>query len=153
MTATQDGRRCPARPGGDVPDRGEAGGVQPDAVADPGLRVLIVDDHELFREAARRVLAAAGFDVVAGAADGADALRLVRELRPDVVLLDVQLPDTDGFQVARELARDGTPPTVVLVSSRSRSDYGGLVERSGVRGFIDKAELSGARLRAALEST
>jgi DNA-binding NarL/FixJ family response regulator len=124
--------------------------VQPEPVFRP--RVLIVDDHELFREAARRVLTASGFDVVAGAADGAGALRLARELSPDVVLLDVQLPDTDGFQVARELARDRTPPAVVLVSSRSRSDYGGLVERSGVRGFIDKAELSGPRLRAELES-
>jgi DNA-binding NarL/FixJ family response regulator len=115
-------------------------------------RVLIVDDHELFRDAARRVLSGDGFDVVAGAADGAGGLRLARELRPDVVLLDVQLPDTDGFQVARELALDLAPPAVVLVSSRSRSDWGGLVERSGVRGFIDKAELSGARLRAELGS-
>ena len=117
------------------------------------LRVLIVDDHDLFRETAGRVLAASGFDVVADAADGADALRLARELSPDVVLLDVHLPATDGFQVARELARDQAPPAVVLVSSRSRADYGGLVERSGVRGFIDKAELSGARLRAELGST
>jgi DNA-binding NarL/FixJ family response regulator len=117
------------------------------------IRVLIVDDHDLFRETAGRVLTASGFDVVAGAADGAGALRLARELSPDVVLLDVQLPDTDGFQVAREMARDLAPPAVVLVSSRSRSDFGGLVERSGVRGFIAKAELSGARLRAELRST
>ena len=117
------------------------------------IRVLIVDDHDLFRETAGRVLAASGFEVVAGAADGAGALRLARELRPAVVLRGVHLPPTDGFQVARELARDLAPPAVVLVSSRARSDYGGLVERSGVRGFIDKAELSGARLRAALEST
>ncbi|HST67374.1 MAG TPA: response regulator transcription factor [Mycobacteriales bacterium] len=116
------------------------------------FRVLIVDDHDVFRETARRVLAASGFDVVAGAADGAEAVRLARQLQPDVVLLDVQLPDTDGFQVARELSRDRPPPAVVLVSSRSRSDYGGLVERSGVRGFIDKADLSGPRLREALGS-
>jgi DNA-binding NarL/FixJ family response regulator len=64
-----------------------------------------------------------------------------------VVLLDVQLPDTDGFQLARELTADRLPTAVVLVSSRSRADYGGLVERSGARGFIDKAELSGDRLR------
>jgi DNA-binding NarL/FixJ family response regulator len=118
-------------------------------------RVLIVDDHDLFRRAAAKVLTAAGFEVVADTGDGAGALRLARELRPDVVLLDVQLPDTDGFQVALELSRDQAAPAVVLVSSRSRSDYGGLVERSGVRGFIDKAELSGPRLRQELagEST
>jgi two-component system response regulator EvgA len=112
--------------------------------------VLIVDDNAPFRDAARRVLSAAGFDVVAGAADAAGALRLARELRPDVVLVDVQLPDLDGFQLARELA--GTPgaPAVVLVSGRPRSDYGRMVERSGARGFIDKAEFSGPRLRAVL---
>jgi DNA-binding NarL/FixJ family response regulator len=113
-------------------------------------RVLIVDDHAPFRAAAGRVLAAAGFDVVAGAADAAGALRLAGELRPDVVVVDVQLPDSDGFALARELA--GTPgaPVVVLVSGRPRSDYGRLVERSGARGFIDKAEFSGPRLRALL---
>ncbi|HEY6745633.1 MAG TPA: response regulator transcription factor [Mycobacteriales bacterium] len=116
------------------------------------LRVLIVDDHDGFREAAGRVLAAAGFDVIAGAVDGAGGLRLARQLRPDVVLLDVQLPDTDGFAVARALGRDPAPPAVVLVSSRSRADYGRLIERSGVRGFIAKAELSGDLLRAALGS-
>ncbi len=128
------------------------GRVQADVpgTATPALPVLIVDDHELFRDAARRVLIASGFDVVAGAVDGADAFRLTRELRPDVVLLDVQLPDSDGFQVARELLADGTPPAVVLVSSRSRSDYGGLVERSGAQGFIDKMDLSGTRLRQEL---
>jgi DNA-binding NarL/FixJ family response regulator len=109
--------------------------------------VLIVDDHELFRQAAREVLVESGFDVVADAVDGAAALRLAGELRPDVVLLDVQLPDLDGFQVAAELSRADRSPIVVLVSSRPRSDYGGLVERSTARGFIDKAQLSGPRLR------
>ena len=114
------------------------------------LRVLIVDDHQLFREAARRVLVASGFDVVSDAVDGAGALRLAHDLRPDVVLLDVQLPDTDGFEVARTLSRTQPPPLVVLVSGRSRSDYGGLVERSGACGFIEKPDLSGPRLRQAL---
>jgi DNA-binding NarL/FixJ family response regulator len=116
----------------------------------PPATVLIVDDNPAFRDAARRVLAAAGFDVVAEAADGAGGCGLVRELRPDVVLVDVQLPDADGFQIARELARGAGAPAVVLVSSRPRTDYGRLVERSGARGFIDKAELSGPRLRAEL---
>ena len=113
-------------------------------------RVLIVDDHAPFRDAARRVLSAAGFDVVAGAADAAGALRLARELRPDVVLVDVQLPDADGFQLAQELAGTAGAPAVVLVSGRPRSDYGRMVERSGARGFIDKAEFSGPRLQALL---
>ena len=112
--------------------------------------VLIVDDHELFRRAARHVLVAAGFDVVGEAEDGATALRLATDLRPDVVLLDVQLPDLDGFEVAEQLRRAERPPAVVFVSSRSRSDYGGMVERSGARGFLDKADLSGPRLRELL---
>jgi DNA-binding NarL/FixJ family response regulator len=124
--------------------------VTPVRPAGPGPRVLLVDDHAPFRDAARRVLAAAGFDVVADVADAAGALRLARRLRPDVVLLDVELPDGDGFQLAARLARLPRAPAVVLVSGRSRADYGGLVERSGVRGFIDKADLSGPRLRAEL---
>lgn len=113
-------------------------------------RVLIVDDHAPFRDVAMRVLSAAGFDVVAGAADAAGALRLAGQLHPDVVLVDVQLPDGDGFELARELSRPAGAPVVVLVSGRPRSDYGGLVDRSGARGFIDKAEFSGSRLRAVL---
>ena len=113
-------------------------------------RVLIVDDHAPFRDAARRVLTAAGFDVVAGAGDRAGGRKLARELHPDVVLVDVQLPDGDGFQLARELTRRPGAPVVVLVSGRPRSDYGRLVERSGARGFIDKAEFSAPRLRAVL---
>jgi DNA-binding NarL/FixJ family response regulator len=114
------------------------------------LNVLIVDDHELFRETARRVLAASGFTVVGEANDGAGAIQAVNTLRPDVVVLDVQLPDMNGFQVARELSRSAWAPAVVLVSSRDRSDYGGLVERSTARGFIAKAELTGERLREVL---
>jgi DNA-binding NarL/FixJ family response regulator len=114
-------------------------------------RVLIVDDHQPFRDAARRLLAASGFEVVPDAVDGAGALRSVRTLRPDVVLLDVQLPDTTGFDLARQLTGARRPPAVVLVSGRSSADYGGLVERSGACGFIDKAELSGPRLWQALD--
>ena len=114
-------------------------------------RVLIVDDHQPFRDAARRLLTASGFEVVPDAVDGAGALRSVRTLRPDVVLLDVQLPDTTGFDLARQLSRTRQPPAVVLISGRSSADYGRLVERSGACGFIDKAELSGPRLWQALD--
>ena len=108
--------------------------------------VVIADDHPSFRASARATLEAEGFEVIGEAEDGAGALAAVRELSPDVVLLDVQLPDLDGFAVCRELCLNGGPPAVVLVSSRDRCDYGGLIEQSGAHGFIAKAELSGDAL-------
>jgi DNA-binding NarL/FixJ family response regulator len=108
--------------------------------------VVIVDDHPSFRASARAILQSEGFDVIGEAEDGAGALDAVRDLAPDVLLLDVQLPDVDGFTVCRECGRNGRSPAVVLVSSRDASDYGGLIEQSGARGFIPKAELSGAAL-------
>jgi DNA-binding NarL/FixJ family response regulator len=117
--------------------------------------VLIVDDHDRFRATARRWLMSGGFDVVGEAGDGAAALAAAARLRPDVVLLDVQLPDADGFVIAKRLASNGdgdrNAPTVVLTSSRDAADFGRLVAQSGARGFIPKAELSGARLTALLE--
>jgi len=109
--------------------------------------VLIVDDHPSFRATARLLLESEGFEVVGEAEDGASAVRAARALAPDLVLLDVQLPDTDGFQVAAELTANGAGPAVVLVSSRDGDDFGPLVARSGARGFVPKAELSGAALR------
>jgi DNA-binding NarL/FixJ family response regulator len=114
------------------------------------LRVLIVDDHARFREVARQTLVSAGFDVIGEAADGADAVDLATLLGPQVVILDIQLPDTDGFQVARQLSMLPAPPVVVMVSSRAESDYGGLVARSTARGFLPKTELTGAHLHALL---
>lgn len=115
------------------------------------MSVLIVDDHPAFRATARAVLQAAGFDVVGEAADSASALEAARALRPELVLLDVHLPDGDGFAVAAELTRGGNAPAVVLTSSRDAADFGPLIERSGARGFVPKAELSGAALAALLE--
>jgi DNA-binding NarL/FixJ family response regulator len=114
-------------------------------------RVLIVDDHVRFRATARRWLVSGGFDVVGEAADGADALEAAARLRPDVVLLDVQLPDIDGFEIAARLSVNGHCPAVVLTSSRDAAEFGGLVLRCGARGFIPKAELCGTRLTALLE--
>ena len=111
-------------------------------------RLLIVDDHPGFRRTARTLLAADGFDVVGEAGGAREGLALALELAPDVVLLDVQLPDGDGFGVARALGAALAATDVVLTSSRDRSDYGSLVEESGARGFVPKAELSGAALRA-----
>jgi two-component system nitrate/nitrite response regulator NarL len=114
------------------------------------VRVLIVDDHATFRSFAHRVLVADGLDVVGEAADGAAAIEAAPRLRPDVVLLDVQLPDMDGFAVAEVLVAQEDAPAVVLVSSRSRSDYGTLVDASGAVGFIDKSALSGDLVRLLL---
>lgn len=109
--------------------------------------VLIVDDHAEFRAAARALLEADGFDVLGEAADGASALAEARRLRPSIVLLDIQLPDLDGFTVAERLAAaDG--PAVVLVSSRDASSYRRRLADSPARGFIAKSELSGAALAA-----
>ena len=115
------------------------------------VRVLIVDDHPSFRATARLLLESEGFDVVGEAADGATGLRDARALAPDLVLLDVQLPDIDGFEVAAQLTGGGDGPAVVLTSSRDESDFGPLVAASGARGFVPKAELSGAALLALLE--
>jgi DNA-binding NarL/FixJ family response regulator len=108
--------------------------------------VLIVDDHRGFRETARRMLEAAGYVVVGEAADAASALVAVERLHPQVVLLDIQLPDLDGFAVSERLAADEHPPAVVLISSRDESAYRQRLAASTARGFIAKSELSGRAL-------
>jgi len=108
--------------------------------------VLIVDDHPSFRATARLLLEAEGWLVVGEAEDGARALERAAELKPDVVLLDVNLPDIDGFAVATRLTAQDEAPAVVLCSSRDGSDFGSLVAISGARGFLPKADLSGAAL-------
>jgi DNA-binding NarL/FixJ family response regulator len=113
--------------------------------------VLIVDDHPSFRLTARALLESEGFEVVGEAEDGAAGLEAALRLRPDVLLLDVQLPDIDGFAVAEQLTRNGWSPAIVLTSSRDLSDFGSLVAKSGARGFVPKAELSAATLSALLE--
>jgi DNA-binding NarL/FixJ family response regulator len=110
--------------------------------------ILIVDDHPSFRASARMLLECEGYDVVGEAEDGQSALDAIRDLRPDVVLLDVQLPDIDGPEVARRLAAaNGFSPAIVLTSSRDLDDLGAI---GGVRGFIPKSELSGSALEALL---
>ena len=105
--------------------------------------VLIVDDTARFRARARRWLEALGYVVVAEATDGGSVLAAVREHRPDVVLLDVQLPDISGVSVADRLADVPDPPAVVLTSTHEAADFGDLAARCGARGFVSKAELSG----------
>ena len=115
-----------------------------------GHRVLIVDDHPSFRATARVLLEAEGFDVVGEAADGASALTEAGRLQPEVVLLDVQLPDIDGFDVCQQITAHMGHPVVIMTSSRDSSDFGPLVSTSGACGFVPKAELSGERVQELL---
>ena len=116
-----------------------------------GWSLLIVDDHADFRAGARALLEVDGFDVVGEAADGDSALEAARRLRPQVVLLDIQLPGIDGFAVADRLAGGGDGPIVVLTSSRAPEAFHQRLQAAhSVRGFIPKAELSGECLCALL---
>jgi DNA-binding NarL/FixJ family response regulator len=112
---------------------------------------VVVDDHPSFRRSARMLLVEEGFEVVGEAESAAGAVALVANLEPDLVLLDVQLPGVDGFEVASRLRERSPALAIVLVSTRDRADYGSLVEQSGARGFIAKADLSGAVLETVLE--
>jgi DNA-binding NarL/FixJ family response regulator len=115
------------------------------------MKLLIVDDHPSFRSAARLLLEHEGFDVVGEAEDGASGLAATMRLSPDIVLLDINLPDLDGFDVASRICHvDHAAPKVVLTSSRDPREFGPLVGRSGANGFIPKGELSAARICALL---
>ena len=111
-------------------------------------RAIVVDDHAAFRASARRLLELTGYDVVAEAGNGASGLALARNLEPELILLDVALPDMSGFDVADALAAG--PSAVVLVSSRDPADLGRRARESGAIGFISKDQLSEETIRALL---
>jgi DNA-binding NarL/FixJ family response regulator len=114
--------------------------------------VLIVDDHRRFRASARALLESEGFDVVGEAADGDGALRETATLRPGLVLLDIQLPGSDGFAIAEQLASVPSAPAVILISSRDADIYGDRVRLAPVLGFVAKSELSGDAIERLLVS-
>src|SRR5262245_15578816 len=116
-------------------------------------RVLIVDDNDAFRAAARQLLERAGFAVVAEAESGAGGVEQAEAHRPDVAIVDVQLPDFDGFEVAERLSELDVPPRVILVSSLDGADFGALVAGSSALGFLPKAELSASLIDELLART
>jgi len=116
----------------------------------PRGTLVVVDDHARFREAVGERLAAAGWRIVGEAATGAAAIDLVTRLAPDVVLLDVVLPDIDGFAVADRLAAAGSASAVVLTSGHDRGDFAGRVRAAPVRGFLPKEMISGPALATLL---
>jgi DNA-binding NarL/FixJ family response regulator len=113
--------------------------------------IVIVDDDPRFRGIARRLLESEGFEVIGEASDGGEALSVARELEPDIVLLDVQLPDIDGIEVASQLTADGSGAAIVLTSTRDESDFGPQLAQSGARGFVPKGEISAERITSLCE--
>lgn len=113
--------------------------------------ILIIDDDPRFRMQAGALLEPDGFEVIGQAADGASGLIAARSLRPDYVLVDIGLPDVDGFEVARHLAVDGPPPLVVLTSSRDARAYGRRLTDVACLGFLPKEQVSGNAIRALAE--
>jgi DNA-binding NarL/FixJ family response regulator len=108
--------------------------------------VLIVDDHAAFRAGARALLEADGYDVVGEAGDGQAGIDAARNLHPDVVLLDVRLPDMDGFTVAGRLTSNGSDTVVIVTSSSDDPLYPERAQSSGARGFVAKHDVCGAAL-------
>jgi CheY-like chemotaxis protein len=121
----------------------------------PGVmvRCLIVDDSRRFLDAARGLLESQGMAVVGVASTGAEALRQVEELRPDVTLVDLDLGGESGFEVARRLEHDGgqSPPRMILISTHDEQDYADLIEASPAVGFLPKSALSAAAIRRLLD--
>jgi DNA-binding NarL/FixJ family response regulator len=113
--------------------------------------ILIVDDHAAFRFEARELLEAEGFVVVGEAGNGRSAIAAAYELRPDLVLLDIGLPDLDGFAVAEQLSTSPGRPVIVLTSSRDETTYGPRIAASPAAGFVQKDALSGPAIRAFID--
>ncbi len=118
------------------------------------LRCLIIDDNAGFVAVARGLLEREGFAVVGAAANGFEALRQARELRPDVTLLDIDLGGESGFDVVRELVEDagGAPSKVILISTHAEADYAELIEASPAAGFVAKTDLSSDSILAVLRA-
>jgi len=115
------------------------------------VRCVIVDDSPLFLEGATDLLEREGLEVVGAASNSAEAIRLVEELRPDVTLVDIDLGDEDGFELARRLGENSPRTRVILVSTHSEEDLAHLIAMSPAIGFVSKARLSAEAIRDTLE--
>jgi DNA-binding NarL/FixJ family response regulator len=115
------------------------------------MRLLIVDDSPGFLEAAQAALGNGGITVVGVASTSDEALQRIDELRPDVALVDIDLGDESGFEVARRVVEAGDPPRVILISSHAEDDLEELITTSPALGFVPKTRLSAEAIRAVLE--
>lgn len=113
--------------------------------------ILIVDDHAAFRFEARQLLEAEGFVVVGEAGSGRSAIAAADELRPEVILLDIGLPDIDGFAVAQQLSESDAAARVVLTSSRDAATYDTRIAASPAAGFVRKDDLTASVIRAVID--
>jgi len=116
-----------------------------------GCTVLVVDDDIFFRDIAVRILTSWGHDVVGEAGSVAEALERTEELRPELVVVDIGLPDGDGFDLTRRLMALPWPMRVLVISSDSDAANGAAAARVGASGFFPKADISGAGFRQAIE--
>jgi DNA-binding NarL/FixJ family response regulator len=112
--------------------------------------VLVIDDHGGFRASVRKLLRAEGFEVVGEAGDALSGIKAARALHPDVILLDVQLPDLDGVRASKQIGALNGGSAIILISTCDLDDLGGALAESPARGFIPKSELSGEAIRALL---
>lgn len=105
------------------------------------IRVILADDHDLVRRGIRRMLEKnSNICVIGEASNGADALRLVQELKPDILLLDMEMPDIQGIHVARELRRNHVPVSIIVLSGCDDNHFIGEILRVGVDGYLSKSE-------------
>lgn len=117
----------------------------------PGVpRTLIVDDSEQFLASAERLLGVGGVAIVGTARSRTEAVRLAKELRPEVALVDIDLDGESGLDVARDLARLVPAPIIVLISTHTEAEVSEMVSASPAAGFIPKSRLDAAAVRSLL---
>ncbi|HVM68937.1 MAG TPA: response regulator transcription factor [Gaiellaceae bacterium] len=119
----------------------------------PTIRVLIADDHRLFAEALQAILdAEEALEVVGIADDGAQAVERARELRPDVVLLDISMPVLDGFAAAERICALPDPPAILMLTGSSSTQDVDRARRAGARGYVTKDEIAATLLDSILRA-